>query len=52
MGLNRLKRFTIENLVKICNYSIQNRYVPIDWKSANVAPVYKKGDKTNAGNIN
>ncbi len=43
--LKRVKNSIIQNLVKIFNYSIENRYVPIDWKSANVVPVYKKGDK-------
>ncbi len=48
--LKRVKNSIIENLVKIFNYSIESRNVPTDWKSANVVPVYKKGDKTNAGN--
>ena len=32
-------------LVKLFNLSIQNGKLPDDWKSVNVTPVYKKGNK-------
>ncbi len=48
--LKSVKNSIIENLVKIFNYSIVNSYVPMDWKSANVVPIYKKGDKSKVGN--
>ena len=33
------------SLVKLFNHSVNNGVLPVDWVSANVTPVYKKGDK-------
>ena len=33
------------SLVKLFNHSVNNGVFPVDWVSANVTPVYKKGDK-------
>jgi hypothetical protein len=32
----------LENLVKLSNESLNSCTVPIDWKLANVTPIYKK----------
>ena len=40
----------IEPLAHLVNLSIHNGVVPDDLKSARVVPLYKKNDKTNAGN--
>ena len=39
------------SLTNICNKSLKDEYVPIDWKFARVTPVYKgKGSKTDKSN--
>ena len=35
----------IHSLMKLFNHSISNGVLPQDWASANITPVYKKGDK-------
>ena len=37
-------------LIKICNLSLTSGVFPARWKSANIVPIYKKGDKKAAGN--
>ena len=37
-------------IVRIINLSLQNGTVPLCWKSANVTPVFKKGDKQDPTN--
>ena len=37
-------------LMKICNLSVTSGVFPTRWKSANIVPIYKKGDKKTAGN--
>ena len=37
-------------LTKIYNASLIESQVPLDWKLANVAPIFKKGDKESIGN--
>ena len=39
-----------EPLSIIMNKSIEEGTVPLDWKDANVTPIYKKGKKTDPGN--
>ncbi len=48
--LKNVKLSIIENLVKMFNYSITSFSVPLDWKLANVTPIHKKGDKSQAEN--
>ncbi len=36
--------------MKIFYYSMKNYYVPLDWKLANLTPIHKKGDKSEAEN--
>ena len=37
-------------LTKIFNKSLTDSEVPVDWKIANVVPIFKKGDKESIGN--
>ncbi len=37
-------------LVTIFNFCIQYNFVPIQWKSSLIIPVYKKGDRSNVAN--
>jgi hypothetical protein len=38
-------------LTHLLNLSVQNGYVPLDWKLAKVTPIYKgKGDQNEEGN--
>ena len=37
-------------LEKIFNLSLSSGECPVDWRSANVAPIHKKGDRTNPSN--
>ncbi len=46
--LKNIKLSIIDNLVKIFNYCITSCSVPLDWKLANVTPIHKKGDKSQA----
>ena len=38
------------SLLKLFNHSVNNGVLPVDWVSANVTPVYKKGDKQYVSN--
>ena len=42
--------YILEPLCIIFNLSIQKSQVPIDWKEANVTPIFKKGNKSDPGN--
>jgi hypothetical protein len=48
--LKDLQNFTAPILTIIFQKSLQTVCIPSDWKHANVAPVYKKGEKYNAVN--
>ncbi len=48
--LKNVKLSIIDNSVKIFNYSITSCSVPLDWKLANVTPIHKKEDKSQAEN--
>jgi hypothetical protein len=48
--LNDLQNFTAPILTIIFQKSPQTGCIPTDWKHANVAPAYKKGEKYNAAN--
>ena len=37
-------------LARIFNMSLANKSVPNDWRTANIIPILKKGDKDNPGN--
>ena len=37
-------------LQKIFQASIDNKYLPKDWRKANITPIYKKGDKSSPAN--
>ena len=37
-------------LQKIFQASIDNKYLPQDWRKANITPIYKKGDKSSPAN--
>jgi len=48
-----LKELCSELALPLCilfNKSITNRYVPVDWKNANVTAIFKKGTRTDPGN--
>ncbi len=48
--LKNVKLSIIDNLVNIFHYSITTCSVQLDWKLANVTPIHKKGDKSQAEN--
>jgi hypothetical protein len=48
--LKDLQNFTASILTIIFQKSLQTGCIPTDWKHANVAPAYKKGEKYNAAN--
>ena len=48
--LKDLQNFTAPILTIIFRKSLQTGCIPSDWKHANVAPAYKKGEKYNAVN--
>jgi hypothetical protein len=48
--LKDLQNFTAPILTIIFQKSLQTGCIPTDWKHANVAPAYKKGEKYNAAN--
>ena len=48
--LKDLQNFTAPILTIIFQKSLQAGCIPSDWKHANVAPAYKKGEKYNAAN--
>ena len=37
-------------LVVVCQKSLDSGQVPVDWKVANVCPIFKNGDKADPGN--
>ncbi len=48
--LKELKEQILKPLTIIFNLTLQQKQVPEDWKQANVTPIYKKGDKSEALN--
>ena len=48
--LKNLKMSIVRPLTQIFNKSFENKTVPTDFKLANVTPIFKKGDRQNAGN--
>jgi hypothetical protein len=48
--LKDLQNFTAPILTIIFQKSLQTECIPSDWKHADVAPAYKKGEKYNAAN--
>ena len=48
--LQRTANITCVPLELIFNKSLQDGECPSDWRSANVTPIHKKGDKTNPSN--
>jgi len=48
--LNRCAEVVAEPLALIFQKSFDTGQVPADWKSANVAPIFKKGSRTEPGN--
>jgi len=48
--LNRCAEVVAEPLAYIFQKSFDTGQVPTDWKSANVAPIFKKGSRTDPGN--
>ena len=48
--LFELRSTIAEPLCHIYNLSIKESYVPKDWKTAHVVPIFKKGDKSSPGN--
>ena len=48
--LKETKHEIVGALKSLFNSSIQQGFVPADWKAANVTPIYKKGDRTSPGN--
>ena len=48
--LQRTADITCVPLELIFNKSLQNGECPDDWRSANVTPIHKKGDRTNPNN--
>jgi len=45
-----LKRIKDVPLTMIFRHSLDEGVVPMDWRTANVSPIFKKGDKTVPGN--
>ena len=48
--LQETARATSVPLEKIFKLSLDSGECPDDWRSANVTPIYKKGDRTDPGN--
>jgi len=48
--LNRCAEVVAEPLALIFQKSFNSGQVPTDWKTANVAPIFKKGTRTDPGN--
>ena len=48
--LNTLKTELAVSLAIIFNKSLAKGVVPVDWKLANITPIFKKGSKTEPGN--
>jgi hypothetical protein len=49
-SVDDLQNFTAPILTIIFQKSLQTGCIPTDWKHANVAPAYKKGEKYNTAN--
>ena len=45
-----LKEIVSKPLAKLFKNSISKNSIPLDWKKANVTPVFKKGDRSKAKN--
>ena len=41
----KIKEIIVNPLVHIFNRSFQNNEIPLDWKRANIIPIFKKGSK-------
>jgi len=48
--LKKIGSYISEPLAQIFNSSMQHGTVPLDWKLANVSPLFKKGSRKEAGN--
>ena len=48
--LRTFSHFFAAPLSMIFQYSLDEGDIPADWKSANVTPIFKKGDRSKAGN--
>ena len=48
--LKNVKHEVVSHLVTIFNKSLEQGLVPVDWKLANVTPIFKKGQNSEPGN--
>ena len=48
--IKRIISVILHPLVTLFNFCIQNKFVPTQWKTSLIVPVYKKGDRSNATN--
>ena len=48
--IKRIISVILHPLVTLFNFCIQNSFVPTQWKTSLIVPVYKKGDRSNATN--
>ncbi|MBN3305974.1 RTJK polymerase, partial [Amia calva] len=48
--LKEIREIIYRLLTQIFQMTLRTGHVPTDWKTANVIPIHKKGDKTEVGN--
>lgn len=46
----KIKDIVSEPLALLFNKSLMNKEIPMDWKKANITPIFKKGDRSNMEN--